>query len=82
MTRFTCNIEGVMANPEYLLHDWKDSLSRVKDVEIVDFDNCSSNFNNHVYLILADGIEATCYRQEDSDCMFEIGTPVVSKGWN
>ena len=80
MTSYTLapELAHLMRHPKDMLRDWHEQLAAYENVKLLDFDNCSSNFNNHEYLIDADGVQMVCHFDiEDCESCFEIGEPVV-----
>ena len=74
------DLNHFLVTAESLLSDWKnhDFLKYKIKVVLLEAHNHSSNFNNHSYLIDADGLELVCSR-DVSECTdpFQIGEPVV-----
>ena len=68
---------------DYHLSRFTDSLTNVfgedATITLVDVNNCSSNFNDHSYLILEDDVYY-CVWIDDTLCesFFDDGVPVIS----
>lgn len=64
---------------DYILSDWEDQISQYKEVKIIDADHASSNYNNHQYLVEADGERLLLYKDDsDIESPFHPAKPMVS----
>ena len=59
--------------------DWHQFLNKYENVEVISADHCSSNYNNHSYLVDGDGELMILYREDDGEDCFEVGSAAVSK---